>query len=37
MEIFFGLVVIGVKLIWENIAERRANKYADTVVRRYKE
>ena len=37
MEILFGLVVIGVKLILEKIAERRANKYADTVIRRYKE
>lgn len=36
MEILFGVVFVAVKLIAEHIAVKRANKYADQVVRRYK-
>lgn len=35
MEILFGLVIVAVKLILEHVAVRHANKYSDTVVRRY--
>lgn len=35
MEILFGLVIVAVKLILEHMAVRHANKYSDTVVRRY--
>lgn len=35
MEILFGLVLVAVKLILEHMAVRNANKYSDTVVRRY--
>lgn len=35
MEIFFALILVAGKLVMENFAERRANKYAATVVRRY--
>lgn len=35
MEILFGLVLVAVKLILEHMAVRHANKYSDTVVRRY--
>ena len=35
MEIFFGVVLVVGKLIWDHIAEKQANKYADLVVRRY--
>lgn len=37
MEILFGVVIMAVKLVLEHVATKRANKYADTVVRRYKE
>lgn len=36
MEILFGVVLVAVKLIVEHFAVKRANKYADQVVRRYK-
>lgn len=35
MEIIFGIVIVAVKLILECVAVKRANKYSDTVVRRY--
>ena len=35
MEIFFGLLIIIVKLIQESAAEKRAEEYANTVVRRH--
>lgn len=35
MEILFGLVIIVVNLIREHIAMKKANEYADAVVRRY--
>lgn len=35
MEILFGLVTVAVKLILEHVSVRHANKYSDTVVRRY--
>ena len=37
MEILFGVVIVAVKLILEHMATKRANKYADTVVRKYNE
>lgn len=36
MEIIFGVVIVAVELIAEHFAVKRANKYADQVVRRYK-
>ncbi len=35
MEIFFALILVAGALVREGISTRRANKYADTVVRRY--
>lgn len=35
MEIFFGLIFIVGKLIYESYQEKKANEYADKVVRRY--
>lgn len=35
MEILFGLVIVAMKLILEHVSVRHANKYSDTVVRRY--
>lgn len=35
MEVFFALVIVVGKLIWEHIQERRAEEYARRVVRRY--
>lgn len=35
MEIFFGIILLVVSLIKEHIAEKRANEYANSVVRRY--
>lgn len=35
MEIFFALVLVAGALVKESISVRRANKYADAVVRRY--
>lgn len=35
MEILIGVILVIGKLVAEHIATRQANKYADTVVRRY--
>ena len=35
MEIFFALILVTGKLVIEQVAVKRANKYADLVVRRY--
>lgn len=35
MEIFFALILVVGVLVKESISVRQANKYADTVVRRY--
>ncbi len=35
MEIFFGIIVTAIQLIMERFAERKAEKYANMVVRRY--
>ena len=37
MEILFGLTLVVGKLIIDRFALKRANKYADRVVRRYTE
>lgn len=37
MEIIFGIIILLVGLIKEHIAEKRANEYANSVVRRYSE
>lgn len=37
MEILFGIVIVAITLIVEHFAVKRANKYADQVVRRYAE
>lgn len=34
MEIFFCLTIVAVKLVYDCIQEKKANKYADMVVRR---
>lgn len=36
MEIIFGVILVIGKLVMEHVAVKRANKYADLVVRRYK-
>ena len=35
MEIFFALILVIGKLVIEQVSVKRANKYADLVVRRY--
>lgn len=35
MEILFGIAIVAISLIVERLAVKRANKYADRVVRRY--
>ena len=37
MEILIGVIITAVKLICEAFQEKEANRYADMVVRRYKE
>lgn len=35
MEVFFGVILLVIGLIKEHIAKKRANEYANAVVRRY--
>ena len=37
MEILFGIAIVTITLIVEHFTVKRANKYADRVVRRYTE
>ena len=37
MEVLFCVAIVAIKLIYDSIQEKKANRYADMVVRRYKE